>query len=48
MTDTRLQVMTKGEENLLREALKVCPDVSIVDVVHLIFLRQAELEQEPE
>ena len=40
--------MTKAEQNLIEEALKVCPDVSAVDVVQLIFLRQTELEQEPE
>ena len=40
--------MTVAEINLINEALKVCPDVSVVDVVQLIFLRQTELEQEPE
>ncbi len=40
--------MTVAEINLINEALKVCPDVSPLDVVQLIFLRQTELEQEPE
>ena len=40
--------MTKAEQNLIEEALKVCPDVYVVDVVQLIFMRQTELEQEPE
>lgn len=40
--------MSQAEINLINEALKVCPDVSVVDVVQLIFLRQTELEQEPE
>ena len=40
--------MTKAEQNLIEEALKVCPDVSVVEVVQLIFMRQTELEQEPE
>lgn len=40
--------MTKAEQNLIEEALKVCPDVCPLDVVQLIFLRQTELEQEPE
>ena len=40
--------MTVAEINLINEALKVCPDVSVVDVVQLIFMRQTELEQEPE
>lgn len=38
----------QAEINLINEALKVCPDVSVVDVVQLIFMRQTELEQEPE
>ena len=41
-------MMTKAEIELIKEALKVCLDVSVPDVVHLIYLRQAELEQEPE
>lgn len=40
--------MTKAEQNLIEEALKVCPDVGPLDVVQLIFMRQTELEQEPE
>ena len=40
-------MMSDAEKNLLNEALKVCPDVSVVDVVQLIFMRQTELEQEP-
>ena len=40
--------MSQAEINLINEALKVCPDVSVVDAVQLIFMRQAELEQEPE
>ena len=40
--------MSQAEINLINEALKVCPDVSVVDVEQLIFLRQTELEQEPE
>ena len=40
--------MTKAEQNLIEEALKVCPDVCPLDVVQLIFMRQTELEQEPE
>ena len=40
--------MNQVEIDLIDRALKLCPDVSVVDVVHLIFLRQAELEQEPE
>ena len=40
--------MNQAEINLINEALKVCPDVSPLDVVQLIFMRQAELEQEPE
>ena len=40
--------MTVAEINLINEALKACPDVSVVDVARLIFMRQAELEQEPE
>ena len=40
--------MTVAEINLINEALKVCSDVSVVDVVQLIFMRQTELEQEPE
>lgn len=40
--------MTVAEINLINEALKVCPDVSPLDVARLIFMRQAELEQEPE
>jgi len=40
--------MNQAEINLINEALKVCPDVSVVDIVQLIFLRQTELEQEPE
>ena len=39
--------MTVAEINLINETLKVCPDVSPLDVVQLIFLRQTELEQEP-
>jgi hypothetical protein len=40
--------MNQAEINLINEALKVCPDVSVVDVVQLIFMRQTELEQGPE
>ena len=40
--------MSQAEINLINEALKGCPDVSVVDVVQLIFMRQTELEQEPE
>ena len=40
--------MSQAEINFINEALKVCPDVSPLDVVQLIFLRQTELEQEPE
>ena len=40
--------MNQAEINLINEALKVCPDVSVVDVVQLIFMRQTELEQETE
>ena len=40
--------MNQAEINLINEALKVCPDVSVVDLVQLIFMRQTELEQEPE
>ena len=40
--------MSQAEINLINEALKVCPDVSVVDAVQLIFMRQKELEQEPE
>jgi hypothetical protein len=40
--------VNQAEINLINEALRVCPDVSVVDVVQLIFLRQTELEQEPE
>lgn len=40
--------MDQAEINLINEALKVCPDVCPLDVVQLIFMRQTELEQEPE
>jgi hypothetical protein len=39
--------MTQAEQSIIEDALRVCPDVNPWDVVQLISLRQAELEQEP-
>ena len=39
--------MTQAEQSIIEAALRVCPDVNLLDVVQLISLRQTELEQEP-
>ena len=40
--------MTTNEQDLIKETLSVCADVSAHEVVQLILMRQTELEQEPE